>query len=208
MGCPTQALPFCGARFCPSFFSMASTTKCMSGMSWVTQYSLRRWCSSFGMRVANCVQTSPSMPPSSSTRWTTRPTPTPATAANDLRLRTRGRSRYLLTRYPLGNSPRRTTGTTWAPCSTSPATTTVRRLRRAGGDASEERLDRGAHLLLYEVVDHGYQAALSWHLVPPSAMPSYTRGRPIAKMIREVTVAPVISAQHPSGYVRNTLPSQ
>src|SRR2546430_11776448 len=119
----------------------------------------------------------------------------PTAAMNGLRLRGYGRRYLLRVRHLLGNSLRRTARTTRSPLPACLATTAptilLLRLRRAGGDASEERLDRGAHLLLYEVVDHGYQAALSWHLVPPSAMPSYTRGRPIAKMIREVTVAPV-----------------
>src|SRR5262245_54160948 len=43
-------------RFGPSFSLIAAATKCMSTMLCVTQYTLRRRCSSFGMRVANCVK--------------------------------------------------------------------------------------------------------------------------------------------------------
>src|SRR5213593_3610824 len=68
-----RALSIVTVRYCQwtSFSSIASTTKCMRAMSCVTQYSFSRWCSSFGMRVANCVQASspvaiPITPPSSS----------------------------------------------------------------------------------------------------------------------------------------------
>src|SRR5438132_7398976 len=115
---------------------------------------------------------------------------------NGLRLRGYGRRYLLRVRHLLGNSLRRTASTTKSTLPACLATTAptilLLRLRRAGGDASEERLDRGAHLLLYEVVDHGYQAALSWHLVPPSAIPIYTRGRPIITIIREVKCVTVI----------------
>src|SRR5216683_2535458 len=55
-----RALSIVTVRYCQwtSSSSIASTTKCMRAMSCVTQYSFRRRCSSFGMRVANCVHTS------------------------------------------------------------------------------------------------------------------------------------------------------
>src|SRR5262245_28462341 len=52
----SQVVLFFDPRFGPSFSLIAAATKCMSTMSCVTQYTLRRWCSSFGTRVANCVQ--------------------------------------------------------------------------------------------------------------------------------------------------------
>src|SRR5437773_11597031 len=46
----------------------------------------------------------------------------------------------------------------------TPATTaTVLRLRLPRGDASEQRLDCGAHFLLQQVPDHGHEASLSRH---------------------------------------------
>ena len=38
----SQAVPFFGFAFRPSFSAIASVTKCMSTMSFVTQYNLRR----------------------------------------------------------------------------------------------------------------------------------------------------------------------
>src|SRR5439155_11760389 len=52
---PSYAVPFFGPVFRLSFSSIASVTKCMSTMSCVTQYSLRRRWRLLGMRVANCV---------------------------------------------------------------------------------------------------------------------------------------------------------
>src|SRR6266478_1413258 len=99
-------------------------------------------------------------------RWTPRTAPTPAAAANRLRL-TRSRSRCLLPRHLLGNSLWRTTGTARAPFPARLATTaaTILRLRHFAGDASKERLDRGADLLLHQVADHGHEASLSRHRV-------------------------------------------
>ena len=103
-------------------------------------------------------------------RWTPRTTPTPATALNGLRLRGCGRHHGLLrVRHPLGNSLRWATGTTRAPRRTpTPATTTAPTvLRLRAGDASEQRLDRGADLLLRQVTNYRHQASLSRHRPPP-----------------------------------------
>src|SRR5207302_7047034 len=81
-------------------------------------------------------------------RWTARTTPTPATAANRLRLRGHG---LLRVRHLLGDGLRRTTGTTRAPFPARLAATTapsVLRLRLSNGDAAEQGLDRRAHFLL------------------------------------------------------------
>src|SRR5881398_355271 len=50
-----RALSIVTVRYCQwtSFSSIASTTKSCTAFSWVTQCSLRRRCSSFGIRVAN-----------------------------------------------------------------------------------------------------------------------------------------------------------
>src|SRR5439155_10917823 len=100
-------------------------------------------------------------------RWTPRTTPTPATATNRLRLRTRGRSRRLLPRHLLGNRLWWATGTTGAPCPTSPATAAtaavLRWLRRWRRNAAEQRLNRGADFLLHQVPDHRHEAWLSRH---------------------------------------------
>src|SRR5439155_8083438 len=92
------------------------------------------------------------------TPWTT---PRPPTAANGLRLRTRGRSRSPLLRCLLGNRLRRATGTagTPLPAPFAATTTTVRRLLPSG-DAFEQRVDRGADFLLNHVADHRHQAPL------------------------------------------------
>src|SRR5206468_4149869 len=85
-----------------------------------------------------------------------RTTPTPATAANRLHLRTRSRIGSLLVRHLRGNGLRRTTRTTGAPLPTRLATTAtaVPRLRLPRKDAAEQRLDRRAHFSLNEVPDH------------------------------------------------------
>src|SRR5881628_4139270 len=92
------------------------------------------------------------------TRRTPRTAPTPATAANGLRLRDERRRHCLL-----GNGPWRTTRTTRAPFPSALPAPTVPRLRLGAGDASEQRLDRGADLLLNHVPDHRYEASLSRH---------------------------------------------
>ena len=160
--------PFFAMARRPSLSSIAATTKCMTAMSFVTECSLRRRCSSFGMRVANSSRVRRS---SASRRlllragWTTGTTPTRATAVNGLRLRDYGRHRSLLPRRFLGNRLWRTTRTTWAPLPAPLATTapTVLRPRLAGGNASEQRLDRGADFLLDHVADHRHQAHLPRH---------------------------------------------
>src|SRR3989442_9052886 len=88
-------------------------------------------------------------------------------AANGLRLRGYVRRHLLRVRHLRGNSLRWTTGTTRAPLPTPPATapTVLRSLPR--GDAAEQRLDRGADLLLHKVPDHGHEASLSWHRSSP-----------------------------------------
>src|SRR5438552_14966818 len=91
------------------------------------------------------------------TRRTPRTAPTPATAANGLRLRDERRRHCLL-----GNGPWRTTRTTRAPFPSPPPAPTVLRLR-PGGDTSEQRLDRGTDLLLHRVSDDREQAPLSRH---------------------------------------------
>src|SRR5947208_9135214 len=111
-------------------------------------------------------------------RWTPRTAPTPATAATSLRLRGYGRG-LLHVRHLLGNRLRRTTGTAGAPVPARLATTapTVRRLwLRAGRDAPEQRLDRGADLLLHHVADHRHEASLSRHRVLPAGA-RYTKAR-------------------------------
>ncbi len=126
------------------------------------------------MRVANCATGSSAFTMRGlcclllRSRWTPRTTPTPATTANGLRLRTRGRRRCLLPRRLLGNRLRRATGTTWAPLAACLETTapTVLRLRLVAGDASEQRLDRGTYLLLHRVSDHRHKASLSRHRPP------------------------------------------
>src|SRR5437879_394882 len=120
------------------------------------------------MRVANCATGSSAFTMRGlcrfllRSRWTPRTAPTPATAATSLWLR--GYGRGLLLRHLLGNGLRRTTGTTGAPlpaCLTTTAPTVLRLL--PCGDASEQRLDRGADFLLHEVADRGHEASLSWH---------------------------------------------
>src|SRR6266403_826568 len=58
-----------------------------------------------------------------------------------------------------------TAGAARAPLPTRLATTTatVLGLRRAGRDAPEQRMDRGADLLLHHVADHRHQTSLSRH---------------------------------------------
>src|SRR5438128_7520230 len=120
------------------------------------------------MRVANCATGSSAFTMRGlcrfllRSRWTPRTAPTPATAATSLRLR--GYGRGLLLRHLLGNSLWRATGTAWTPLPASLATTappTVLGLRRAGRDAPEQRMDRGADLLLHHVADHRHQTSLS-----------------------------------------------
>src|SRR6266446_1716335 len=107
--------------------------------------------------VANCVQTSSAFtikPPSSSIPVDGQDRPTPATAANSLRLR-RG---SLLLRHLLGNGLRRTTGTTRAPRPTATPTVTTVRRSPSGRDATEQRLDRVPNFLLHHLPDDGYEA--------------------------------------------------
>src|SRR5439155_5500515 len=113
-------------------------------------------------------------------RWTPRTAPTPATAATSLRLR--GYGRGLLLRHLLGNGLRWATGTTGAPLAARLATTapTVLRLHRPRGDAPEQRLDRGADLLLNPVPDDRHEASLSRHRVLLAAA-RYTKARSPAK---------------------------
>ena len=111
-------------------------------------------------------------------RWTT---PTAATA-NGLAFGGRLRNRRFSQCHLRGNDLGRTTGTAWAPCATSPATTapaTVR-CRLPRGDGTEQRLDRRADFPLNEIADHRQQAPLSRHR---SSLPSarYMRARSAAK---------------------------
>ena len=134
------------------------------------------------------VATEPTLPRSSPSgrlllrpRRPARTTPTPATTMNGLRLRGCGGRHLLRVRHLLGNSLRRTTGTTWAPCSTSPTTTAPTVLRSLPrGDAAEQRLDRGADFLLHHVADHRHEASLSRHRVLLAGA-RYTKGRSPAK---------------------------
>src|SRR5213079_2515168 len=101
----------------------------------------------------------------------------PATAATSLRLR--GYGRGLLLRHLLGNSLWRATGTAWTPLPASLATTApppVLGLRRAGRDAPEKRMDRGADLLLHHVADHRHQTSLSRHRFLPLRSPDTRKG--------------------------------
>src|SRR5262249_40643419 len=87
------------------------------------------------------------------------------TAANDLR----GGRRDLLARPPRGNRLRRTTGTTWMPlpaCLAAAAPAVLRGLPRWRGNAPEQRLDRGADLLLNHVAGDRQQAPLRRHRSP------------------------------------------
>src|SRR5882724_5702525 len=87
-------------------------------------------------------------------RWTPRTTPTPATAANGLRLRGHVRRRALLLCHLLGDGLRWPTGTTGAPLPARLATATTVLRRLSSRDASEERPDGVPHFLLHQVPDH------------------------------------------------------
>src|SRR5438067_12119310 len=91
-----------------------------------------------------------------------RSTPTPATTMNGRR--GCGRRHLLPARHLLGNRLRRTTGTAGTPlpaCFATATTATVLGFALADGDASQQRLDRGADLALHRVTDHRHEASLS-----------------------------------------------
>src|SRR5439155_7425424 len=124
------------------------------------------------MRVANCATGSSAFTMRGlcrlglRSRWTASTAPMPATVANGLRLRGCGRHHDLLpVRHLRGNRLRWTTGTAGPPLAACcPAATTATVCGPLpGGDAPEQRLDRGPDLLLHEVADHRQQAPLPRH---------------------------------------------
>src|SRR6266566_8058079 len=144
------------------------------------------------MRVANCVHASSAFAILCRLGLGARTTPTRATAVNGLRLR-----HLLRVRHLRGDRLRRTTGTTGAPLPARLATTAATVLRLLpGGDASEERLDRGADLLLHHVTDHRDQTLPSRHR--PSLPPTPIRqcGNGSGGAIGEYQPEPVEGNRH------------
>jgi len=94
--------------------------------------------------------------------------PLPACLARPAAGRLRGQGRHRWRRL-LRNDLRRTTGATGAPL---PSATTALR-----GNAAQQRLDRGAHLLLHHVANHAQQALLPRHRSLPSPRGRYMKRR-------------------------------